>query len=244
MRYLKAIIAYDGTNYYGFQHQPDVPTIQDELEESLRILTKEKNKVIVAGRTDRGVHAQNQVINFKTESPIPLENIRFAWNNCLPNDILIKEVEDVNADFHARYDAEGKIYEYRILNQPLPSVFKRNYTYHIKEELDSAAMAEAAECLIGTYDFSSFQASGSNVQTTVRTIQQAEVTQQDRLVIFRIEGDGFLYNMVRIIVGTLIKVGTGEWEVPRMSRIIEAEDRLAAGPTAPAQGLRLIKVKY
>lgn len=244
MRYLKAVIAYDGTNYYGFQHQPDVPTIQDELEESLRILTKEKNKIIAAGRTDRGVHAQNQVINFKTESPIPLGNIRFAWNNCLPNDILIKEVAAVDADFHARYDAEGKIYEYRILNQSLPSVFKRNYTYHITDELDSAAMAEAAEYLIGTYDFSSFQASGSNVQTTVRTIQQAEVVQQDNLVIFRIEGDGFLYNMVRIIVGTLIKVGTGEWKVPRMSRIIEAEDRLAAGPTAPAQGLRLIMVKY
>ncbi|MBM7624014.1 tRNA pseudouridine(38-40) synthase TruA [Sporohalobacter salinus] len=244
MRYLKAVISYDGTNYYGFQSQPNVPTIQKELEDSLHILTKEKNKIIVAGRTDRGVHAQNQVINFKTESPIPLNNIRFAWNNCLSDDIVIKEVERVSADFHSRYDAQGKVYEYHILNQPLPSVFERNYTYHLREELDFMAMAEAAEYLIGTYDFASFQASGSNVKTTVRTIDQARFTEEDNLIIFRIEGNGFLYNMVRIIVGTLVKVGVGEWKAEKIPKIIKAKDRLAAGPTSPPQGLRLIKVKY
>lgn len=244
MRYFKAVIAYDGTNYYGFQHQPNVPTIQDELENSLQVLTKKKRGITAAGRTDRGVHAKNQVINFKTESPIPLNNIRFAWNNCLSDDILIKEVEIVSADFHARYDAQGKIYEYHILNQSLPSVFKRNYMYHIKQELDSMAMAEAAENLIGTYDFSSFQASGSNVKTTVRTIEQAAITQKDNIITFRIEGNGFLYNMVRIIIGTLVKVGSGDWKAEKITNIIKEENRRGAGPTAPPQGLRLIKVKY
>ncbi|MGM0471855.1 MAG: tRNA pseudouridine(38-40) synthase TruA [Bacillota bacterium] len=245
MRNLKAIIAYDGTNYYGFQRQVDVPTVQDALEDGLYHLTQEEINLIAASRTDRGVHAQGQVVNFETTSPIPVDRFRFAWDNAVADDILIKEVTEVPADFHARYQAQGKIYEYQLLNQTLPSVFARNYTYHIKQELDYQRLEKAASYLVGVHDFASFQTSGSSVNSTVRTIEEFSMDfEEENRVKLRIAGDGFLYNMVRIIVGTLIKIATERLDPEVMSEIIAAQDRRAAGPTAPACGLRLIKVKY
>ncbi|MCK8824379.1 tRNA pseudouridine(38-40) synthase TruA [Fuchsiella alkaliacetigena] len=244
MRNLRALVEYDGTNYHGFQRQPNAITIQEVLETSLADLTGEDLEIIGASRTDSGVHALAQVVNFKTESPIPIEKFAFAWTNVLPDDILIKKVEKVSWDFHARYFATGKIYEYHILNQRLPSVFERNYTHHIKKKLNYKDLVEAADYLVGTYDFTSFQAAGCGANTTVRTINSLTVQGIDSKLIFRIEGDAFLYKMVRNIVGTLIEIGQGKLNKDNLVEILAAKDRTVAGPTAPACGLRLIKVKY
>ncbi|SJZ98998.1 tRNA pseudouridine(38-40) synthase TruA [Selenihalanaerobacter shriftii] len=244
MRYFKAIVEYDGTNYHGFQRQPNAITIQEVLESSLHILTKEEIKIIGASRTDSGVHACGQVINFETKTPIPIQRIRYAWNNCLPDDILIREVKEVDDEFHARYYSKGKIYEYHILNKELPSTFKRNYSYHIRKKLDSASMLKAAQYLVGTHDFSSFRASGCGANTTVRTINSFKINRIENNIICRVDGSGFLYNMIRIMVGTLLEVGFNKLQVKEVKEILEAKDRTEAGPTAPAHGLRLIKVKY
>jgi tRNA pseudouridine38-40 synthase len=245
MRNIKIILEYDGTNYSGWQIQKNTPhTIQQKLQDVLTEINKSPVKVIAAGRTDAGVHARGQVANFFLDVPIPLNKIPASINRLLPGDIICKEACEVSVDFHARYDARGKEYRYRILNQTLRDVFRRNYVYHYRLPLDLKVIKEAVFYLTGTHDFSSFQASGSSIDDTVRTIRKLEVLDQGCEIWIEIEGDGFLYNMVRIIVGTLIEVGTKKISIEDVKEILNAKDRTRAGFTAPACGLILLKVSY
>jgi len=245
MRNIKIILEYDGTNYSGWQIQKNTPhTIQQKLQDVLTEINKSSVKVIAAGRTDAGVHARGQVANFFLDVPIPLNKIPASINRLLPGDIICKEACEVSVDFHARYDARGKKYRYRILNQSLRDVFQRNYVYHYRLPLDREVMREAAIYLTGTHDFSSFQASGSSVDDTVRTIRKLEVLDKGREIWIEIEGDGFLYNMVRIIVGTLVDVGTKKISPEEVKEILNAKDRTRAGFTVSACGLILLKVSY
>ncbi|MDI3546799.1 MAG: tRNA pseudouridine38-40 synthase [Halanaerobiales bacterium] len=245
MRNIKITLEYDGTNYSGWQIQKNTEqTIQQILQDALSEINKSPVKVTGASRTDAGVHALGQVANFKLDVPIPLARIPMALNSLLPEDIVCKEAREVDLDFHARYDARGKKYRYRILNQAKPSVFIRNYVYHYSYPLDLNLMREAASYLIGTHDFNSFQASGSSIRNTVRTIEKLEVIDRAPEVWIEVKGDGFLYNMVRIIAGTLIEVASGKILPDRVKDILAARDRTRAGFTAPARGLILLKVYY
>jgi tRNA pseudouridine38-40 synthase len=241
---IKLVIEYDGTGYGGWQKQKNAVTVQETLEDALQRITGEKNTVIGAGRTDSGVHALGQVANFHTQSSIPPERFAYALNAVLPPDIRIKASEQVPEDFHARYSATGKKYRYSIHNHVHGTAIDRNTSYHVREKLSVKEMEEAASFLIGTHDFKSFCAAGSSVKTTVRTVQQAFFQQEGSRIDFYIEGNGFLYNMVRIIAGTLIEVGKGKRKPGEMSGIIEARDRRMAGPTAPAKALCLLEVMY
>lgn len=245
MRNIKITLEYDGTNYSGWQIQKNTEqTIQQILQDALSEINKSPVKVTGASRTDAGVHALGQVANFKLDVPIPLARIPMALNSLLPEDIVCKEAWEVDLDFHARYDAKGKMYRYRILNQAQPSVFIRNYVYHYSYPLDLNLMREAASYLKGTHDFNSFQASGSSIRNTVRTIEKLEVIDRAPEVWIEVKGDGFLYNMVRIIAGTLIEVASGKILPDRVKDILAARDRTRAGFTAPARGLILLKVYY
>lgn len=247
-RRVKMCLAYDGTQYAGWQiqtKQPWVKTVQGTVEQALRRITKEQSlKITAAGRTDAGVHARGQVIHFDTGSRIPIERFPLALNSVLPADIRCWDAEEVPREFHAQYSAKVKHYSYTIDQGPVPDVFLRNYAYHFPYRLDLAAMAEAAESLIGTHDFRSFCASGSSVKDFRRTIFDLKIEQSGPIIYVNIAGDGFLYNMVRIIVGTLLEIGQGKIPASQMKHIIEAQDRTLAGPTAPAQGLCLERVIY
>jgi tRNA pseudouridine38-40 synthase len=245
MRTIKLTIEYDGTEYLGWQSQPDGKTIQGVLEETLKQITGERVHVIGSGRTDAGVHALAQVAHFKTESPIDLNSLQRALNSLLPKDILIKRVEEVDRDFHAQKKARSKVYEYRILNQPLRSVFHRQYSWHLPQKLDEEAMSKAALFLIGEHDFSSFRSSGTPTKTPVRKVFRAE-WKKDRggILRFEIEANGFLKQMVRTIVGTLVEVGKGKISPEEFKEILRCKDRKRAGPTAPPHGLFLKEVKY
>ncbi|MGI6225196.1 MAG: tRNA pseudouridine(38-40) synthase TruA [Peptococcales bacterium] len=246
MRNIKAIVEYDGTNYHGFQIQgkQNVPTIQGALESCLMRVLKEPSKVTGAGRTDAGVHAEGQVINFFTNTKIPLERLPLALNCQLPEDIVIKSVEEVTSDFHAQYAALGKYYIYRIYNQRIPSVFYRRFSYFVPYGLDFEMIREACSLFVGTHNFKSFSASGTTVKNFQRTIYSLELVQKDDLWEFHIQGNGFLYNMVRIIVGTLLEVGKGKRNFDSIRQALFEEDRTLAGQTAPPQGLTLKKVFY
>jgi len=247
MRNLKLIVEYDGTNYHGFQSQARVglPTIQDELERVLVRWTGEEVKVIGASRTDAGVHARGQVVNFHTGWPIPVEKIPLALNSGgLPPDIVIRQAEEVALDFHAQFQARNKTYRYTIYNSRIPSAFWHRYSWYVPVQLDCQAMAEAARYLLGTHDFAAFRAAGATSRTTVRTIYQMAVEQEGPLLTITINGNGFLYNMVRIIAGTLVEVGKGKLAPEAMMKIIQSRDRSQAGQTAPPQGLCLLEVNY
>lgn len=245
MRNIKITIEYDGTNYSGWQIQRNTDqTIQQILQDVLTEINKKKVKLIGAGRTDAGVHALGQVANFILHTSIPVNKIPVAVNRLLPADIVCKNAVEVDMSFHARYDAIGKHYRYRILNQVLPSAFSYRYAYHYIHKLDIQKINEAARHLIGRHDFSSFQASGSSVDDSVRTISQLEVKQEGNEVWIDVWGDGFLYKMVRIIAGTLIEVGSNKIEANRIPEIIRARNRKEAGFTAPANGLTLVDVYY
>ncbi|MFZ5897650.1 MAG: tRNA pseudouridine(38-40) synthase TruA [Bacillota bacterium] len=247
MRNIKLVLAYDGTAYCGFQIQrrSGLPTIQETLEKCLASLAHTEIKVTAAGRTDAGVHARGQVVNFHTGTwNIPAERIVPALNSILPPDIVAVSAQEVPPDFHARYSAVSKTYSYTIDNGPVPSPFWRLYSYYVRHPLDERRMQEAAAFLVGEHDFSSFQAAGRPVRSAVRTVYKAEVTRDGHLVRLEIEGSGFLYQMVRVIAGTLIQVGLGRREPERVKEILAARSRAAAGPTAPPQGLCLEHVKY
>ncbi|MEW6725608.1 MAG: tRNA pseudouridine(38-40) synthase TruA [Bacillota bacterium] len=247
MRNIKLVLAYDGTAYCGFQVQrgSGLPTIQETLEKCLASLAHTETQVTAAGRTDAGVHARGQVVNFHTGTwNIPTERIVPALNSVLPPDIAAVSAQEVPFDFHARYSAVSKTYSYTIDNGPVPSPFWRFYSYYVRHPLDEGRMKAATAFLLGEHDFSSFQAAGRPVKSAVRTIYRAEVTRDGRLVRLEIEGNGFLYQMVRIIAGTLIRVGLGRWPPERVGDILAARSRAAAGPTAPPQGLCLEYVKY
>lgn len=247
MRNIRMTISYDGTQYYGFQTQPGGNTIQDELQAAIYSLTKEKVQVTGSGRTDAGVHARAQVINFYTESPIPPMNWKKALNSRLPEDILILKSEEVALDFHSRKDAVGKTYCYFINSHPDKDVFRRNYELHYPKPIDVNAMRTAAEHLKGTHDFTSFSSIHSNQRSHIRTITSVHIEQLDpdgHRIRLAITGNGFLYNMVRIITGTLLDVGTGKLDASAIPVIIAAKDRSKAGPTAPGHGLYLWEVFY
>lgn len=244
-RNIKLIIQYDGTEYCGFQRQKDLPTIQAELEDAVRIITKTHSHIIGSGRTDAGVHALGQVINFRTDAKMPADKFVPALNSVLPRDIRVLCSEEVHPGFHSRYDARWKTYEYSIDTRPVPSVFTRNFTYHFNIPLDLEAMIAASEFLVGRHNFRSFASSGGNSKTFVRNVRRLDIIgSHDPILRILIEADGFLYNMIRIVVGTLLQVGLGKITADSLKDIRDAEDRRLSGPTAPAAGLCLIRVLY
>ena len=241
----KCIIAYDGTAFAGYQVQPEKRTVQSELETALGKMHKgEKVRVTASGRTDAGVHAKGQVIHFDSANELPAENWQKALNALLPSDIVVLDVKLAPDTFHARFDPIGKEYRYVIRRGPLRDPFKRNQAYHFPYPLDFKAMREAISYLVGTHDFTSFCATNTNVVEKVRTIHEIELIEEDDLLVFRFVGSGFLYNMVRILVGTLLEVGSGKRKACEMQDIIAKQDRQCAGKTAPGHGLYLWEVFY
>ena len=241
---VRLTVAYDGTNYHGWQIQNNGITIESELNRCLTDLLREPVEVIGASRTDSGVHALGNIAVFDTTSRMPAEKISYALNQRLPEDIRIQLSEEVEPDFHPRYCDSEKTYEYRILNRKFPVPTERLYSYFYHYKLDVDKMKEATSYLIGRHDFASFCGSGAQVKTTIRTITSMDVWRDGDMVTIRISGTGFLYNMVRIISGTLIEIGNGQYPPERMDKILKACDRGAAGPTAPAQGLTLIGIEF
>lgn len=241
----KCIVSYDGTLFAGYQVQPEKRTVQLEFEKALRIMHKGKEiKVTASGRTDAGVHAKGQVIHFDSPYSFPAENWGKALNALLPEDIAVMSVEEASADFHARFDASGKEYRYMISLSKKRDPFQRNYSYHFPYTLDYGAVKETLPFLLGTHDFTSFCSAKTEVEDKVRTIKEIELLEGDGMLIFRFVGSGFLYNMVRILVGTLLEVGTGKKKPEDMAEILEKKDRSFAGKTAPGQGLYLWEVFY
>ena len=240
MKRIRMTVAYDGTNYYGWQVQPNGITIEQVLNEKLSILLGEEIVVSGASRTDSGVHSLGNICVFDTNTRMPGDKICYAINQSLPDDIVVVDSAEVPDDWHPRYVNSTKTYEYRILNRKFPDPTRRLDTYFFHYNLDVYKMQRAADILVGEHDFKSFCSAGSQVKTTVRTIYSCDVNKKDDVITIRIKGNGFLYNMVRIIAGTLIKVGDGTISVDNMRSILEACDRNAAGPTAPAHGLTMI----
>ncbi len=244
MSNIKLTISYDGTLFYGFQIQPNKRTIEQELLNALNKLTNDVNKLIGSGRTDRGVHARKQIINFHTASRIPINKWPIALNSILPADIQVLDAQVVADDFHARYNVLKKTYRYYLTTSPFPDIFQRNYTYAHPIELNWDRMQAGCQYLIGTHDFSSFSASNTEVKNKVRTIYQCQIEPENGRYYFEITGNGFLYNMVRIIIGTLILLGEEKINEKELAQIIEARDRTKAGKTVPAHGLFLWDVVY
>lgn len=242
MRRIKLTVAYDGTNYVGWQVQPNGVSIEEILNRELSRMLKEKITVIGASRTDSGVHALGNICVFDTESRIPGDKFKFAVNESLPPDIVVQESEEVPLDYHPRKVRSIKTYEYRILNRVLPDPTQRLNSYFFYYPLDVEKMKEAAKVVVGEHDFKSFCNIRASVKTTVRTIYSLTIEKSGDMITLRIVGNGFLYNMVRIIVGTLVKIGCGLWPLEKMQEALDACDRSAAGPTAPAKGLTLISI--
>lgn len=248
VRWLKLTLAYDGRAYAGWQIQPDKPTVQGTFEATWQRLTQESRRVTAAGRTDAGVHAHGQVIGIATETRLTNDDLLRGLNALLPDDMAVRAVEDAPAGFHATYDAVGKRYRYHIHNGRTPAVFDRHYAWHYPQPLDATAMHAAGQGLVGRHDFSSFETAGSERPDSIRTIHELLVKrnsgeQADRITI-DVAGDGFLYNMVRTIVGTLVEVGIGKRDIDGPSDVLAARDRRRAGQTAPPHGLFLVSVDY
>lgn len=238
------IVEYDGTDYAGWQIQKNHVTIQEKIEEALLTLGKGHITVTGAGRTDSGVHAKGQCGHFDIETNIPAEKFQFILNSKLPKDIRIKKSWQAEDGFHSRFSAKGKRYIYRIINAPHASALLGRFTMHVPEKLDIDKMTEAAKYIVGTHDFRAFCAQGSSVKTTVRTVNKVEISKQDELIEITVEGTGFLYNMVRIIAGTLIEVGKNKKTPLQVKEIIEGKIRKEAGMTADAKGLTMDEVFY
>lgn len=246
MRNIKLVIEYDGTNYCGWQSQKSVTTVQDTIEDAIFKITGEKTELIGSGRTDAGVHALGQVANFITDSKIKAERFAFALNTVLPRDIVIKSSGEVDLDFHSRYCTIGKQYSYLLLNSRHPTALYRKLAYHICycDKLDISKMEAASKYFIGTYDFSSFMSKGSSIKSTVRTIYDIKIIQNGEFIKITYRGSGFLYNMVRIISGTLLQTAIGKIEPSKIPDIIQSKNRRQAGKALPAHGLYLEKVFY
>lgn len=244
MKRIMLVVAYDGTAYNGWQLQPGAKTIEGELNRALSGLLSEEIQVIGASRTDSGVHALCNVAVFDTNTRIPGEKISYALNQRLPEDIRIQESKEVALDFHPRRCSSRKTYEYRIVNAPFPMPVKRLYTYFTYVPLDVELMKRGAAYLVGEHDFKSFCSAAAVVETTVRKILDIRIEKEGNEIAIRVCGTGFLYNMVRIIAGTLIEVGRGSYPPEHVREILEARDRQAAGPTAPACGLTLMKYEF
>ena len=241
---VRLTVAYDGTNYHGWQIQNNGITIESELNRCLSDLFGEAIGVIGASRTDSGVHALGNIAVFDTTSRMPAEKVAYALNQRLPEDIRIQCSEEVAPDWHPRHCDSRKTYEYRIYRGQFPMPVKRLYSHFSYHNFDVSRMKEAAKYLEGEHDFKSFCQTGAQVESTVRRLYLAEVEEQGTDLVIRVCGNGFLYNMVRIIAGTLMEVGQGKRKPEEMLTILEAKDRKAAGPTAPAQGLMLIKYDF
>lgn len=247
MRNLKLEIEYDGTNYCGWQIQNRNKTkssIQETLEKTLRKILQEKIKLIASGRTDAGVHAQAQVANFKTNSSISLTKLQRALNGLLPDDLVITNIEEAGLGFHSRFDAKSKVYRYTILNRAYPCAHLRNSVYFYPLPLNVKLMQNESKVLLGKHNFRSFRSAGSQERNPVRTIKKLKISQDNPFIYIDIEADGFLYNMVRNIVGTLIEVGRGKFKKSKLRAILFSRNRSLAGPTLPARGLCLMKVNY
>lgn len=241
---VKMTVAYDGTNYKGWQVQPNGITIEEVLNRELTRLLGEDIVVTGASRTDSGVHSLGNVAVFDTRTRMPADKISFALNQRLPEDIVVQGSCEVPQDWHPRYQNSTKTYEYRILNRTFRMPTRRLDTYFYHHPLDDKKMRAAAAYLVGEHNFKSFCAVGAQVKSTVRTIYACDVERKNDVITIRVTGNGFLYNMVRIIAGTLIRVGGGEWEPEQIQEILAARDRSAAGPTAPAHGLTMIGIVY
>ncbi len=245
IRNIKLVLEYDGSHYHGWQRQLSDRTIQGVLEEALQTMTQEPVTVLGSGRTDAGVHALHQVCHFRTHSRLTPESFLRGLNSLIPDDIRVKAACEAPSDFHARYSARAKTYEYRILNTRDPDVFLRTTTWHIPMPLNREEMARCLELLRGTHDFSAFRSSGSNNRDPVRNLFRAELHSREKgLLVVCLEADGFLRHMVRNIVGTLVSAGQGKIDTNHFHQILKSGDRRKAGIKAPAQGLFLTMVKY
>ena len=244
MKRVKLVVAYDGTDYRGWQLQPKVRTVEGELNRALSGLLREEIQVTGASRTDSGVHALCNVAVFDTGSPIPPAKLSWALNQRLPEDVRVQDSCEVAADFHPRRCPSRKTYEYRILNSRFPLPTRRRYAHFTYVPLNVEKMRQAAAYLVGEHDFASFCAAASTAETTVRTIHALSVEREGEEILIRVCGSGFLYNMVRIVAGTLMEAGRGHIEPWQMADILNARDRQAAGPTAPACGLTLVKYEF
>ncbi|MBQ3864766.1 MAG: tRNA pseudouridine(38-40) synthase TruA [Clostridia bacterium] len=237
-------IEYNGSAYAGWQRQKNALSIQEVLENVLSCLCNEGISLTGASRTDAGVHARGQVAHFETTCSIPGDRFAYALNTLLPPDIRVLHSRDAAPDFHARFQAKGKVYSYRFLNAPHNSALLFPYVWHIPGTLDTDRMQKSLPALVGTHDFSSFMAAGNQSKTTVRTIYHTELQKEGQVLLFRIYGNGFLYNMVRIIAGSLVYIGLGKESPDLFSRAYESHSRILLGPTAPPQGLCLEKIYY
>jgi len=244
MRNIKLVVQYDGTGLAGFQYQPRQRTIQGELEKHLGKICGHQVRVIGAGRTDAGVHALGQVVNFSTHGTVPTDRVAIASNSSLPRQIAVIAADEVDANFHAQYDAHGKVYRYSILSRPSPSPFLARFAWHIPKALDLTALRTGAKQLVGRHDFTSFCAAKAEVEDRRRELRAAVWEKSRDVLTLTLEGDGFLHNMVRIIVGTLVEVGLGRMAPKAVGEALEARDRRAAGRTAPPHGLCLLRVDY
>lgn len=249
MKNVLLIIQYDGTFFSGWQKQPGRRTVQGEIEKVLTKLCCQTIEINGTSRTDTGVHAYGQAATFKGDYAIPVENIKKAANNLLPEDIYILSAEEVDDDFHARFSSKGKTYEYKILYTKEKDIFSRNYYYNICKELDIASMKKACGYFIGSHDFRAFMSSGSNITDTVREIYDLNISVKKKTaskeeIIIKVTGNGFLYNMVRIITGTLVEVGLKKIEPEEIMDIIESKNRNMAGHIAPAGGLYLKEIYF
>ncbi len=244
VRNIKLTVQYDGSRYHGWQTQPGKRTIQGELVEAVSNLVGVRTYVHGASRTDAGVSALGQVALFEIDSPIPTENFPKAINGQLPRNIVVTSAEEVPWGFDLMSDVKSKLYRYAIYTGRHRPVLRLNQCWHIPKKLDVEAMNQAAQLLVGTKDFKSFASAADRRENSVRTIFRCNVTAEDKWIYVNVEGDGFLYNMVRNIVGTLVEVGRGRWKPEKINEILDAKDRTAAGPLAPAQGLCLMWIKY
>lgn len=244
MKRVMLVVAYDGTNYCGWQIQANGITVQEELNRCLLKLLKEPIQTVGASRTDAGVHALGNVAVFDTTARMPAEKISYALNTYLPEDIRIQYSAEVAADFHPRYCESEKTYEYRILNRRFPLPTQRLYTYFYHYNLDVEKMREGASFLVGRHDFASFCGANAQVKSTVREVTGIDIEKKDDVITIQVRGRGFLYNMVRIIAGTLIEIGNEQYPPEKMGEILRACDRQQAGPTAPACGLTLKEIKF
>ncbi len=244
MRNIKLTIEYDGKDFNGWQKQPDKLNIQGEIEKAIFLVTKEEVELFGSGRTDAGVHAVGQVANFKTNSKIPTEKLTYAINSKLKKSIRIKEAKQVSMNFHSRYNCKEKTYRYIINNSEQGTAINRNLEYHISNPLNIEAMKKAVSYFKGEHDFKAFKASGTSSKSSIRTIYKAKLKKEKERIIIELTGNGFLYNMVRIISGTLVDVGLGKIDPDKIPEIIESKDRKKAGKTLPPYGLYLLRVKY
>lgn len=244
MRNIKLTLAYKGTGFHGWQRQKEDKSIQEYIENAVFEITGEKCDVYGCGRTDAGVHAIEYTCNFRSDMKIPCENIPYALNHLIPDDICIFKAEDAPDDFHSRYSVTKKEYVYKILNTEFPDVFLKDFSWHYRYKLDLNLMKKAASYIIGTHDFSAFCASGATVTDFTRTVYSLDIDKSGDVFTIDITGDGFLYNMVRIIAGTLAYVGGGRIAPEAVADIISSKDRRLAGPTAPPCGLYLKKAYY